>query len=178
MTIKPVYYVGETRMGLIPLESYSPAAIPLCRHDEAMAEIDGLTKERDAAFAMSRCECGTDEACANLVAKDGEIERLQAENAALRRQLEGNGTTLYAVIADIRQKSGVGVKPMLSELADAIAERIADERNKALDEACELVATITRDELKDSEGVSPPDYFDEGTSAAYEAIRALKDNAP
>jgi len=59
----------------------------LCRHDEAMAEIDGLTKERDAAFAMSRCECGTDEACANLVAKDGEIERLQAENATLRQQL-------------------------------------------------------------------------------------------
>lgn len=45
MTIKPVYYVGETRMGLIPLESYNPAAIPLCRHDEAMAEIERLQAE-------------------------------------------------------------------------------------------------------------------------------------
>lgn len=34
------------------------------------------------------------------------------------------GTTLYSVIADIREKSGVGVRPMLSELADAIKARI------------------------------------------------------
>lgn len=118
--------------------SFELRSITLCRHDEAMAEIDGLTKERDAAFAMSRCECGTDEACANLVAKDGEIERLQAENTALRQQL-------------------------------------AEARNKALDEAATLIETIIRDELKDSEGVCPPDYFDEGTSAAHESILALKD---
>lgn len=43
--IKPVYYVGETRMGITPLERHNPAAIPLCRHDEAMAEIERL---RDA----------------------------------------------------------------------------------------------------------------------------------
>lgn len=53
--------------------------VALCRHDEAMAEIERLTNERDAAFAMSRCECGTDEACANLVAKDDEIERLREQ---------------------------------------------------------------------------------------------------
>lgn len=181
MTIKPVYYVGETRMGLTPLESYNPAAIPLCRHDEAMAEIDGLTKERDAAFAMSRCECGTDEACANLVAKDGEIERLQAENAkltvacaayeveaaGLREQLAGSDeTTLLRHLAYIRQKSGVGMKPMLSELADAIAERIAEARNKALDEAADAM------DARSSQGWGPE------ASACYRnaaaTIRALK----
>lgn len=35
-----------------------------------------------------------------------------------------NESTLITIIADIREKSGVGSKPMLSELADAIAARI------------------------------------------------------
>jgi hypothetical protein len=39
--------------------------------------IERLEAERDAAFAMSRCQCGTDEACANLA-------RVNAENAALK----------------------------------------------------------------------------------------------
>jgi hypothetical protein len=34
-------------------------------------------------------------------------------------------TSLFTVIADIRQKSGLGGKPMLSELGDAVAKRIA-----------------------------------------------------
>lgn len=34
-----------------------------------------------------------------------------------------DASTLITVIADIREKTGVGVKPMLSELADAIAAR-------------------------------------------------------
>lgn len=82
-----------------------------------------------------------------LIGAADEIERLQAENAALRQQLEGNGTTLYAVIADIRQKSGVGVKPMLSELADAIADRIAEARNKALDDAAASVEAVAHEGL-------------------------------
>jgi len=40
------------------------------------AERDSLRAERDAAFAMSRCECGTDEACANLAKLRAEVERL------------------------------------------------------------------------------------------------------
>lgn len=185
MTIKPVYYVGETRMGLTPLESYNPAAIPLCRHDEAMAEIDGLTKERDAAFAMSRCECGTDEACANLVAKDGEIERLQAEVDRLqrlftqageqldecRKELAGSDeNTLLRHLAYIRQKSGVGMKPMLSELADAIAERIAEARNKALDDAAASVEAVAHEGLHAS-------MWQNKFKQVSDAIRALKDDA-
>lgn len=38
--------------------------------------------------------------------------------------LELDYSNLLAVITDIREKSGVGGKPMLSELADAIAERV------------------------------------------------------
>lgn len=41
-------------------------------------EIELLRKERDAAFAMSRCECGPDECCANL-----RVLHLRAENEAL-----------------------------------------------------------------------------------------------
>lgn len=49
---------------------------------------------------------------------------------AMRRAIEAaialvpagaDNTTLHSVISDIREKSGVGAKPMLSELADAIA---------------------------------------------------------
>ena len=44
------------------------------------AENERLTRERDEAFRMSRCECGPDECCANLV-------QLHAENARLRDAL-------------------------------------------------------------------------------------------
>lgn len=42
------------------------------------AENAALRAERDAAFAMSRCECGADEACANLA-------RLRAEKDEMRK---------------------------------------------------------------------------------------------
>lgn len=45
-------------LGLDPLTA-SPA--------EIVAAVAQARAERDAAFAMSRCECGTDESCANLV---------------------------------------------------------------------------------------------------------------
>ena len=44
------------------------------------AENERLTRERDEAFRMSRCECGPDECCANLV-------KLHEENARLRDAL-------------------------------------------------------------------------------------------
>ena len=42
--------------------------------------VERLTAERDAAFAMSKCECSPDEACANLV-------RLTAERDEASRQM-------------------------------------------------------------------------------------------
>lgn len=44
-------------------------------------------------------------------------------------------TTLYAVIADIREASGLGVKPMLSELAPEIGKMRAE--IERLQERCE-----------------------------------------
>ena len=41
------------------------------------AERDQLLAERDAAFAMSRCECNSDEACANLAKLHADVERLR-----------------------------------------------------------------------------------------------------
>ena len=45
------------------------------------AENARLTRERDEAFRMSRCECGPDECCANLV-------KLHEENARLAAALQ------------------------------------------------------------------------------------------
>lgn len=40
------------------------------RFEQKDAEIERLKAERDAAFDLSRCECASDEACANQVRKD------------------------------------------------------------------------------------------------------------
>lgn len=194
MTIKPVAWRWKFKDSdawggaSIDEPSKTQAAVfdidPLCRHDEAMAEIERLTKERDAAFAMSRCECGTDEACANLVAKDKEIERLRAENAkltvacatyeaeaaGLREQLAGSDeNTLLRHLAYIRQKAGVGMKPMLSELADAIAEKIKGERDKALEDAATIVDAVSHEGLHES-------MWRNNFARVSAAIRALKEN--
>ena len=39
------------------------------------------------------------------------------------KQLENDRTILFNVLLDIRQKTGVGQKPMLFELADVLAEK-------------------------------------------------------
>ena len=48
------------------------------------------------------------------------------DRRAEARQAPTDYSNLLSVITDIRERSGVGSKPMLSELADAIAERIAE----------------------------------------------------
>ncbi len=63
------------------------------------------------------------------------FEEAADEITRLRRELsETEDNTLLVHLAYIRQKSGVGMKPMISELADAIAEKIADARRNALEE--------------------------------------------
>lgn len=203
-------FMADTKWSGIPMamwgerECYAQPDIALCRHDEAMAEIERMTNERDAAFAMSRCECGTDEACTNLVAKDDEIERLreqlvrmvdiaeerlfdierlQAEVDRLqrlftqageqldkcRKELAGSDeNTLLRHLAYIRQKSGVGMKPMLSELADAIADRIAEARNTGLDDAAAVIEAISHEGLHES-------MWRTKFAGAAERIRALKE---
>lgn len=56
-------------------EEQNPGDCPGCREYEQ--ERLRLLAERDAAFKMSRCECGPDECCANLVRLHKEIARLQ-----------------------------------------------------------------------------------------------------
>lgn len=46
---------------------------------------------------------------------------------------------LIGIIADIRQKSRVGAKPMLGELADAIAAQIEESRREGMKRAAEIV---------------------------------------
>lgn len=56
--------------------------------------------------------------------------RWQAWQACANRH-ESDEFLLLSVLADIRQKSGVGDKPMLTELADAIADKIKSDTQQA-----------------------------------------------
>lgn len=77
-------------------------------------------------FFSLGCSSGYDSGCPghHVFYTEAAEDRNKCITAWNTRAAHG-GTTLYSVIADIREKSGVGVKPMLSELADAIAEKIA-----------------------------------------------------
>jgi hypothetical protein len=66
---------------------------------------------------------------ASIAAKDKEIDRLRAVDPR---------TSLLTVIADIREKTGVGGKPMLDELADAIAEKLTS-KESALAKAVTII---------------------------------------
>lgn len=59
----------------------------------AADEIERLRAERDAAFAMSRCECDTDEACTNLIAHLRRAEHAEEERDALRARIEAAPVT-------------------------------------------------------------------------------------
>lgn len=87
---------------------------------EAADEIERLRRERDAAFSLSRCECGTDECCRNLVASitraesaERERDEARAERDALRERFEaapvvvldnsavlGEGARIHAIGGD------------------------------------------------------------------------------
>lgn len=51
-------------------------------------QIDTLTAEREAAFAMSRCECEVNEACRNLTALTADRDRLKGRVEELQKALE------------------------------------------------------------------------------------------
>lgn len=71
--------IGQTRKNLEIVDLLSGMSKPdliiyaLHMHDKA----ETMEKQRDAAFAMSRCECGVAEACRNLVEKDMKITELE-----------------------------------------------------------------------------------------------------
>jgi|GEM_PF-2329302 len=45
---------------------------------------------------------------------------------------------LISIIADIREKSGVGVKPMLGDLADAIAAEMGERERRGIEKAAKV----------------------------------------
>lgn len=94
--------------------------IPSARHiDAAISIVD--TDEFKALMAVDRVG-----KCVELVA------------AAMAEGEARETANLIGIIADIRQKSGVGAKPMLGELADAIAERIAKAEREGMKRAAEI----------------------------------------
>jgi hypothetical protein len=82
---------------------------------EVADAITALRAERDAAFKISRCECGADECCANLVKLHNELAAARAENESLRadcgiRQIKGYNegrSTSKSEIDELRMKLGI-----------------------------------------------------------------------
>lgn len=99
--------------------------------DFGMQQDDILDQQLAAALAATHAYYAAiiNTQAASLAAKDKEIERLRAVDPR---------TSLLTVIADIREKTGVGGKPMLDELADAIAEKLTS-KERALAEAVEVM---------------------------------------
>lgn len=69
-------------------------------------ELAEALKERDAAFAMFKCECGTDEACRNLAALHSNLAsvkaRLDTSDAMLREEWAAHQDT-KANLAEARR---------------------------------------------------------------------------
>ena len=84
---------------------------------------------------------------------------------------ETEDNTLLGYIADIRQKSGVGMKPMLSELADAIAAALATAHADGMEEAARIVQKAL------SEGSEIPPKAVPYITGIMAAIRQAKENA-
>src|SRR5690606_34586964 len=58
------------------------------------AEIEALRAERDAAFRMSRCECASDECCANLVKHQQRAERLAEAGRRVTAAFRAHGSNI------------------------------------------------------------------------------------
>jgi DNA repair exonuclease SbcCD ATPase subunit len=83
--------------------------------DKRIAELE---TERDAAFALSRCECGAEEACRNLVEKDKRIEELTTENSKLIAKMKEGTGPIFAWLTTEMNK----VKPLEKRIAELNAE--------------------------------------------------------
>ena len=73
--------------------------------DRLESENERLTRERDAAFRMSRCECGPDECCANLVKLHEEIARLRKALETIAGTTDGTDCNEIAEFALSPQES-------------------------------------------------------------------------
>lgn len=82
------------------------------------------------------------------------------DNLANARQLqitdgtEASRASLLGVIADIREKSGLGAKPMLSELAGAIEAALAAARHQAIEECRDRLSDLALEDERRAENAS------------------------
>jgi hypothetical protein len=112
-----------------------------------MSAWEGLS-ESPESYRRGHLADAVERLSAENAEKDRRIATLEAELARVRRTplvIEENPNddryaNLISVISDIRKKSGVGGKPMLSELADAIQTRINGLQTEV--EACERAVAL------------------------------------
>lgn len=84
-------------------------------------------------------------------------------------------TTLISIIADIRDKSGVGAKPMLGELADAIAlviDQAYERGQESMRERAAQVAKVVAGRQPNSMGMTG--YEAGSAKAANEIAKAIR----
>lgn len=119
----------------------------ICDHDfDLRRDTLGIYKEQRSAFAWRAWQ-------------------------AARAQQQSEEFTLLNVIADIRKKTGVGDKPMLSELADVLAAKCNNQ--PALSE--KVIAKIIKcidDAIKEDESAGNPHLCSYG-EIAYRALQAV-----
>lgn len=77
---------------------------------------------------------------------------LMGHEAALRQERDdarASYANLINIIASIREKSGVGAKPMLGDLADAIEARIAAAEQRGVEKERERCAKVAEEAAED-----------------------------
>lgn len=93
---------------------------------EQTSRAERAEAERDAAFAMSKCECGPDEACRNL----SDLAR-RAEAAELRlkayEEVDADLNAKFLKISDARLKQAIELLKPLAETAKEINPQLADD---------------------------------------------------
>lgn len=115
---------GEEHAIIEPLVPASALSTAIRERDEARADIDRLTHEVESAGALRlRMEAHK----ATAATANARAEKAETCNA-----------NLFGIIADIREASGLGAGPMLSELAAAIKSRAEKARADAIEEAAKI----------------------------------------
>jgi hypothetical protein len=123
------------------------------RAKSALASLQGEAVERTIKAALIAADCDSGDGSYIHCSVEKVVRAILAtglvpDEAAIRAD---NTANLISIIADIREKTGLGGKPMLNELADAIAaemdRRVADERERCASEAfTAIISTLITDD--------------------------------
>lgn len=101
--------VGSIMFAPSPATGHLQSRISQLERDLAAAQEanEQLRKERDAAFAMTRCECQSDECCRNLVEAQEALKAAErkaeeaARDAGRYRWIRCNGVAAFDDICDL-----------------------------------------------------------------------------